>query len=53
MSLRENFYPVVYGITHTKQLCICKPVKYEYITIRTIKCFAKIKKLTAGMPECQ
>ncbi|GEM_PF-2727846 len=30
MSLRENFDPGVYIITHTKQLCAHKPVKYEY-----------------------
>jgi len=31
MSLRKNYDQGVYGITHTKQLCIRKPVKYEYI----------------------
>ena len=30
MSFRENFDPGVYGITPTKQLCMRKPVKYEY-----------------------
>jgi len=30
MSLRKNYDQGVYGITHTKQLCIRKPVKYEY-----------------------
>jgi len=31
MGLRKIYIPAVYGITHTKQLCIRKPVKYEYI----------------------
>ncbi len=31
MGLRKIYVIAVYGITHTKQLCMRKPVKYEYI----------------------
>ncbi|GEM_PF-2072910 len=30
MGLRKIYVIAVYGITHTKQLCMRKPVKYEY-----------------------